>query len=199
MSTWILLAAAITTTGNAHAAPAEVTGTVVYRQRIALPPEAVVHVRLEDVSRADGPATVIAEADIDRGGRQVPIAFRLEYEPSRIDPSHRYALRATIRSGERLLFTSTSAHPVITAGAPSHVEIVVTPAAVPTPPTAERALGPSIEGSFRMRGMYTYMADAAFFVDCSTGSGGPWRRRAMPSRSSAPTPRSDRRRARRSW
>jgi Type III secretion system lipoprotein chaperone (YscW) len=37
----------------------EVSGWVSYRQRVALPPGAVVTVRLSDVSRADAPSTVI--------------------------------------------------------------------------------------------------------------------------------------------
>jgi putative lipoprotein len=151
-ATWILLAAAIATSGCAHAATAEVTGTVVYRQRVALPPDAVVHVRLEDASRADAPATVIAQADVDRDGRQVPIPFRLPYDPARIDASHRYVLRATIRAGERLLFTSTTAHDVVTRGAPSHVEVVVTPAAAPAPQSAPETCapdaGPTLEETY---------------------------------------------------
>ena len=38
-----------------------VTGSVTYRERIALPPTAVVTVRLVDVSRADAPSVLIAE------------------------------------------------------------------------------------------------------------------------------------------
>ena len=39
----------------------KVTGSVTYRERIALPPSAVVTVKLLDVSRADAPAELIAE------------------------------------------------------------------------------------------------------------------------------------------
>src|SRR5258708_34753519 len=42
-----------------------VTGTVTYRQRIALPRQAVVQVQLLDVSKADAPAIVIAEQTIE--------------------------------------------------------------------------------------------------------------------------------------
>jgi putative lipoprotein len=45
--------------GGAEAA--RVTGSVTYRERIALPPTAVVKARLVDVSRADAPAELLAE------------------------------------------------------------------------------------------------------------------------------------------
>ncbi|MGH2586447.1 MAG: YbaY family lipoprotein, partial [Dehalococcoidia bacterium] len=113
----------------APAGPAEdtVTGVVTYRVRIALPPDAVVTVRIEDVSRADGPARVIGEQVIATEGRQVPIPFSIGYRPSEIDPRFRYNVRAQIRDGSgRLLFTTTTAHPVITQGNPTKdIEVVV--------------------------------------------------------------------------
>jgi ABC-type transporter Mla MlaB component len=64
---------------------ARVTGTVTYLQRIALPPGAVLEVKLLDVSRADAAAVTIAQQLIEPAGRQVPIAFELRYDPSRIE------------------------------------------------------------------------------------------------------------------
>ena len=78
-----------------------VTGTVAYRERMALPPDAVVEVRLSDVSRQDVAAPVIAETTILPEGRQVPIPFELRYDPGKIEPNRVYALRATIRSAGR--------------------------------------------------------------------------------------------------
>lgn len=76
-----------------------VTGTVTYPQRIALPPEAVVVVKLEDVSLADAPAVVIAERTIPTNGQQVPIPFKLVYDPGDIIPNHRYTVSARILHG----------------------------------------------------------------------------------------------------
>ena len=42
---------------------ASVTGTITYRERIALTPEAVVQVDLRDVSKADAEATPLARVD----------------------------------------------------------------------------------------------------------------------------------------
>lgn len=104
---------------------AAITGSVTYRQRIALPSDATVVVRLEDVSRADAPATNVAVLSIVTTGQQVPISFELHYDPSHIEASHRYSLRATISANGRMLFTTTGSNPVITQGAPTHVSLML--------------------------------------------------------------------------
>jgi putative lipoprotein len=102
-----------------------VTGTVTYMQR-----SAVIEVQLQDVSKMDAPAEVISTQTIEAQGKQVPFRYILKYDPAKIDPAHRYAVRATIKDGGKLLFTSTTVNPVITNGAPtSNVEIIVEPVA----------------------------------------------------------------------
>ncbi|WP_204139358.1 YbaY family lipoprotein [Halomicronema sp. CCY15110] len=105
---------------------AVVTGTVTYRQRIALPPDATVVVTLEDVSLADAPSTVVGGDMIRTAGLQVPIPFSITYDPAEIIPQHRYVVRAKIFYGEDLSWTSTTAYPVITQDSPTEdVEITV--------------------------------------------------------------------------
>jgi len=104
-----------------------VTGTVTYLQRMALPPDAVVNVQLQDVSLQDVPAKVIAETSVPSEGKQVPIAFRIPYAAADINPAHRYGARATIKAGGETIFASTTSYPVITRGAPMEIEIVVRP------------------------------------------------------------------------
>ena len=139
--------------GGAPAAEPQaiLTGTVSYRERIALPPNARVEVRLEDVSQADAPADEIAAETIAANGRQVPIPFELRYAPRSIEPSHRYAVRASITSADgELMFTTATHYAVLTAGtADKSVEIVVQrageaarAAAADTPPPADAA-GPA--------------------------------------------------------
>jgi uncharacterized lipoprotein YbaY len=106
---------------------ARVTGTVTYRQRIALPPNAVVEVKLLDVSRQDAPAVTIAQQNITVGNRQVPIPFTLTYNPARINPRHTYTIQARILINGRPRFRNTSAYRVITQGRPNTVEVVVNP------------------------------------------------------------------------
>ena len=116
-----------------------VTGTVTYRERIALLPGSVVRVTLQDVSRADAPATVLAEQTITTAGENVPIPFELSYDPAHIDPRHRYVVRAEIRDGAGALqWTSDTAYPTITVGAPSDgLELLVIRVSDPSSPGSE--------------------------------------------------------------
>lgn len=113
-------------TGGAPA-KASVTGTVTYRQRSALAPNAVIEVKLLDVSRADAPALTIAEQVIKPAGQQVPIGFALSYDPSRIDSRHRYAVQARILEDGKLRFISQTQYRVLTQGGTAQVEVVVQP------------------------------------------------------------------------
>jgi len=104
----------------------KVTGTAAYRERITLPPSARVIVELQDVSLADAPAKIIANQTIDPAGKAPPYPFELTYDPSKIIEQNRYVVRSTIRDGDKLLFTSTQAYPVITRGNPtSDIEILM--------------------------------------------------------------------------
>ena len=102
-----------------------VTGTVNYKHRMALPPDAVVDVSLQDTTLADAPARIVGQATIATRGAQVPIPFRIDYDPARIDPSHRYVVRATITVDGKMLFTSPTAYPMLTHGAGSEAAIEV--------------------------------------------------------------------------
>ena len=104
-----------------------ITGTVTYRVRMALPANATIDVRLEEVSRADAPAAIIAENIFAAGGKQVPIPFQLTYSPGDIQAGHRYQVRAQIMVEDELLFVTTRAYPVLTNGAPSMVNMVLQP------------------------------------------------------------------------
>jgi uncharacterized lipoprotein YbaY/membrane-bound inhibitor of C-type lysozyme len=109
----------------------QVTGTVTYLQRIALPTNAVIEVQLADVSQAGAAPKEIAEQNINLGQRQVPVPFTLNVDEAKIDPKRTYAVRAKITVGGELRFISNRSYPVLTKGNPAHVEIVVTPAAAP--------------------------------------------------------------------
>lgn len=102
-----------------------VSGTVTYRQRSALPPAAVLTVKIVDVSRADASGTTITEQRIDTAGKQVPFSFDMAYDRSKIQERNRYAVQAEIRDGGRLLFITDTSYPVITQGNPKSVEITL--------------------------------------------------------------------------
>ncbi|RZR30987.1 YbaY family lipoprotein [Vibrio vulnificus] len=103
-----------------------ISGTVFYRERIALPEDAAVTLVLEDVSLADAPAKVIAKHKFITNGKQVPLSFDLAYDSKKIIANHRYNVRARIEVNGRLRFISDTIVPVITVEANTHnVEIMV--------------------------------------------------------------------------
>ena len=131
------------------ATPGAVVGTVAYRQRMALPPDAVVEVQLQDTTRADAAARTIGQATIPTRGAQVPIPFRIEFDPASIDPTHSYSVRANITVGGRLLYSSPTMYPVLTRGAGSEAAIevyMILPADAASASGARPAA--SLEGTF---------------------------------------------------
>ena len=124
-------------------------GTVTYRERIALPPEAVVEVALEDASKADAPAEVIARTRVEKPG-QPPVPFRIDYDPARIEARHRYVLRARITVGDTLWFSTEEPHPVLTGGGESEPVLVVRRAGVAGTPAP--GVGPAPAGDAPLEG-----------------------------------------------
>jgi putative lipoprotein len=133
----LLLAVAVPAT-PALAAPRVLRGTVAFRERMALPPGAIVEVKLLDISLADAPSRTIAETRVS--GRRIPARWTLRFDSRRIEPRRSYALQARILDGDRLLFITTERHSVFTGG-PDDTDIWVQrvsgedrpPAAAPSP------------------------------------------------------------------
>jgi putative lipoprotein len=98
-------------------------GTVGYRERIALPPDSMLVVSLTDTSPVIVTTRIIAEAVLRVDGKQPPIPFELPYDRARIASERSYGVRAAIRSGDRILFETSGAYPVITRGNPKRVEL----------------------------------------------------------------------------
>ncbi len=101
---------------------ANLSGTITYRERIALPPNARVEVQLVDATDENVPSPLVAERLIDTPG-QIPIAFSLAYDPASIRASHTYALRVRIRVDQDIWFASPFDVRVLTAGNPTQVEL----------------------------------------------------------------------------
>jgi uncharacterized lipoprotein YbaY len=90
-----------------------IEGVATYRERIALPPDAVFEAVLQEVSRADAPAVEISHTTEDRPA--FPIRFTISFDERRIDPQREYVVRATVRVNE--------SQRVLTSGANRNVEI----------------------------------------------------------------------------
>jgi putative lipoprotein len=101
-----------------------IEGSVWYRERMALPPNAVIHIVLEDVARMDVPSDVIATTRIVPEGGP-PWGFSLAYDPGKLQDRGRYMLRARIEADGRLLFISTRQIPAFDRDAGSPVAILV--------------------------------------------------------------------------
>lgn len=140
-----LIAFADTAVAQGSASQATVSGTVVYRERVALPPDAAIDVRLEDTSLHDAPAKLIAESIFAAAGQQVPISFQVSYNPADVDPAHTYSLRANITINGTMTFTSTTAYPVITSGAPMQANIMLQQAQTPA---ASKSHSPKLHGTY---------------------------------------------------
>lgn len=120
-----------------------VTGTVAYRERIALSPDAVVEIRLSDVSRADAPAVIIGEQTIVSPG-QVPVSFEIEYDAALIDSRFTYAVQAWIMEGDRMVFINDTSYQVVTRDNPTHVDMVLVKVAAPPPAETPESEKPSM-------------------------------------------------------
>ena len=111
----LLLITAATLLSACSSAPlagkSSLDGEVFYLQRIALPPTATLSVSLQDVSLADAPAVVLDEQHGPVKG-QVPLPFRLSYDPTQVKPGHRYAVSARIEVDGQLMFITTEQHTV---------------------------------------------------------------------------------------
>ncbi len=123
-----------------------ILGTAAYRERMALPPGAVLEATLEDVSRADAKAETIAQTRVTSPGNP-PIAFTITYDPAKILTDHRYVVRARILVDDKLLFTTDTAAPVITRGSPNSVKLMLRRVGGGPPPPPKPA-GEPLQGTY---------------------------------------------------
>jgi putative lipoprotein len=121
-----------------HPSRAIIDGTAVYRERIALSPNAVFEAALLDVSRVGTPSEAIAQVRLVRPG-QVPIRFQIAYDARRIDPARHYVVRASIREGGHVVFATDRAYPVLTRGRGRRVSILLQRVGAPEVREPERS------------------------------------------------------------
>lgn len=140
----LILALAACDAGSQGTPPPEamtgrISGSVLYRERMMLPPQALVEVQLQDISQADALASVLATVQLTPQGGP-PYSFEIDYDPGSIDPRRRYALRATIAVGDTLMFTSTDYIDPFSGG---EVEILVRRVAEPVRSSSENSSSPA--------------------------------------------------------
>jgi putative lipoprotein len=114
--------AALALLAGMPAAAETVTGTVTWRERMMLPPGAVLEVTVEDISRADAPSIRLARFALSPVGAP-PLAFELDVPAA--DPRATVSVRASIRHEGALLFTTDTVAPVLTQGAGPHADLLL--------------------------------------------------------------------------
>jgi putative lipoprotein len=100
--------AAMLATSPTLAAQVQLPGEVTYRERIALPDEAVLSIELIDLALPDRPRLSVSAPT---GAGQVPLGFTLTFEDSMILPQHDYAINAEISAGD-IRFRNAEPYPV---------------------------------------------------------------------------------------
>lgn len=116
----------------ALAAPLTLSGEVTYRERIALPPNAVLSVQLLDLTDAAAKTPVRAEAAIASKG-QVPLTFTLNFDDKVLLAGHAYALSAEISAGGQVVFRNAEPYPIDPRAPAGPILILVQRAADPAP------------------------------------------------------------------
>ncbi|MGB5012376.1 MAG: YbaY family lipoprotein [Candidatus Dechloromonas phosphoritropha] len=109
----------------------EFSGSVAYVARGALPPDAVLIIRIQDTARADGKALTLAEQRIELAGQQVPIPFKMTVDRDLLPKRARITVAARIQRGNTLLFINDTAYPALKDGKPQHVDMTLKPVAQP--------------------------------------------------------------------
>lgn len=106
---------------------AQVRGTVTYRQRLAMPLNASVEVRLVDVTGGADPAPVVAETTFRPAG-QVPVAYVLSYPVSALQSGRQYAVQARILVDGRPWMVTATVNHVMDWGRIARADVVLQPA-----------------------------------------------------------------------
>lgn len=101
-----------------------IIGTITYRDRSALPRDAVATVELRENFRSDLRPITIARQTIT-GIRSVPIQFSLDYDPTQVDSRRTYVLHASITSGGREIYSMRSGVPILGNRPTTNVQLLV--------------------------------------------------------------------------
>jgi heat shock protein HslJ len=118
-----------------------IKGTLDFRERGVLPPDAMIDVWLVDTTPVIQFTPLIAEATIRAGGMQPPIAFELPFDNARIVGEHSYGVRAAIRSGRKVLFETPGPSPVLTGGHPARADLALVRTAPESAATSPALVG----------------------------------------------------------
>ena len=95
-----------------------VSGDIFYRERLVLPSDATVRVRVVRLGQRSASRPVIAELAFP-APRRIPIPFTLECDPSSLEPGAAYGLEVSISRRGKVEFATAEPVPVLAGGRPS--------------------------------------------------------------------------------
>ena len=124
---WFTLFAALAAAGCGASIAETITGTAMYRERMALPPDAIFEASIAAMSRTGLPANVIATTEVE--SPRTPIHFVLTYDGKAIRPDRRYVVRGRITVNGQVWFASDPDVPLPAGGGPHHVALLLRRAA----------------------------------------------------------------------
>jgi putative lipoprotein len=110
-----------------------VGGYVAYRQRITMPPEAVLSVRIDEIAQPDAPPVLVSEVRSPIGTRKTPIPFSMKIVSTSINPRSSYVLSGSITVNGELRLATTRSYPVLSPDAPSLINMLLDKAQPKTP------------------------------------------------------------------
>lgn len=105
----------------------DIAGRVSYLARIALPPNAILKIRIQSGQRT------LADQRYELNGAQVPIPFSATVDRDLMGKKANATVSARIEAGGKLLFASANPTPATKNGQPIPVDIVLKPANRGTP------------------------------------------------------------------
>lgn len=103
------------------------TGSVAYRTRNALPPDAILTIRVHDAARAGAPARVLAEQRYELNGAQVPIPFTATIDKDLVGKRARVQVAARIEIAGKLRYINDRPYPALKDGQPLPLNIQLKP------------------------------------------------------------------------
>lgn len=138
----IALGAALPLAACAGGAQESLSGTVTTRERVVLPADSVLVVRLLDATRGDMAAYTVAEQRIV--ANPLPARFDLRYRFGDINPSGTYYVQAQVEQGGRVIFINDQNYSVLTRNSPNRnvlVNMVPTSGTILVPSAAAAPAG----------------------------------------------------------
>ncbi len=103
-----------------------VTGKVFTKEKIGLPKDSIIEIKLVDISQQDAPAILISQQQIKVQDQKNYLEFKLPYNPDKIDNRYTYAVQVKVFVNNQLTYINDKSYLVITNDKPTNIDIILT-------------------------------------------------------------------------